>query len=254
MKSLPRRTLLLAASLALLATAGIAPQPMPPASTEATAGSLPPAVGGTVGRQAPAVLSLRDGAPIALLVGDSQAGGAAGVHPEDTWPQRGLGALGYSVRWVGAGGTGYVASRPRGHASNYLDAFRNGNWRLPAHDPALIVLEGGGNDANQGKSAADVASNCRQLVYLLHRRYPSSRMVMVGVLSRAAHDGGGARIAMDSVLADTARELRVPFVDPGGWITHYRLGGSMADGVHLKPQGHDVLTTVFAEAIRATLD
>jgi len=184
-------------------------------------------------------------------VGDSQSAGAAGVPGEDTWPRRGLAGLGYSVTWVGAGGTGYAASRPR--AANYLQSYQRGAWKIPPFAPELIVLQGGGNDAGQGKSLAEVSQNARQLVYLLHRRYPGSRLVMVGVLSRNANDGGGRRLVVDSLLAGTAEELRVPFVDPGGWISAYGLRNDMADGVHLKAVGHQRLTRVFAEQLRKTL-
>ena len=153
---------------------------------------------------------------------------------------------------VGAGGTGYAASRPR--AANYLQSYRRGVWKLPPFAPELIVLQGGGNDANQGKQLSEVSQNARQLAYLLHHRYPGSRLVMVGVLSRSANDGGGRRLVVDSLLARTAEELKIPFVDAGGWVSTYGLKNDMADGVHLKPSGHQRLTPVFAEHLSRSLE
>ncbi len=249
-----RRVALSAAALALVAGSIIVSEkaPLSPAHTSSAqmAGSGVSAGRGTAVVDLPGPDGVRKGT--ALLVGDSQSAGAAGVSGEDTWPRRGLASLGYSVTWVGAGGTGYAASRPR--AANYLQSYRRGVWKLPPFAPELIVLQGGGNDANQRKQLSEVSQNARQLAYLLHHRYPGSRLVMVGVLSRSANDGGGRRLVVDSLLARTAEELKIPFVDAGGWVSTYGLKNDMADGVHLKPSGHQRLTPVFAEHLSRALE
>jgi len=249
-----RRVALSAAALALVAGSIIVSEKAPPSPAH-TASAQGAGTGVSAGRgtavvDLPGPDGVRKGT--ALLVGDSQSGGAAGVPGEDTWPRRGLASLGYSVTWVGAGGTGYAASRPR--VANYLQSYRRGVWKLPPFAPELIVLQGGGNDANQRRPLSEVSQNARQLTYLLHHRYPGSRLVMVGVLSRSANDGGGRRLVVDSLLARTAEELKIPFVDAGGWVSTYGLKNDMADGVHLKPSGHQRLTPVFAERLSRALE
>lgn len=249
-----RRVALSATALALVAGSIIVSEkaPLSPThtSTAQVAGNGIGAGRGTAVVELPGPDGVRKGT--ALLIGDSQSGGAAGVPGKDTWPRQGLASLGYSVTWVGAGGTGYAASRPR--AANYLQAYRRGTWKLPPFAPELIVLQGGGNDANQGKPLSEVSQNARQLAYLLHHRYPGSRLVMVGVLSRSANDGGGRRLAVDALLARTAEELKIPFVDVGGWVSTRGLKTYMADGVHLRASGHQRLTPVFAEALSRALE
>ncbi|MGO4453044.1 SGNH/GDSL hydrolase family protein [Arthrobacter sp. RAF14] len=249
-----RRAALSAAALALVAGSLVVSEKAPLSPAHSTPGQVA-GTGVSAGRGTAVVaLTGPDGVRrgTALLVGDSQSAGAAGVPGEETWPRRGLASLGYSVTWVGAGGTGYAASRPR--AANYLQSYQQGAWKLPPFAPELIVFQGGGNDAGQGKPLPQVSQNARQLAYLMHRRYPGSRIVMVGVLSRSAHDGGGRRLVVDSLLAGTAEELRIPFVDPGGWVSAYGLENEMADGVHLKASGHRRLTPVFAEHLSQVLE
>lgn len=84
-----------------------------------------------------------------LLIGDSQS------EPADGWPRLGLAAAGYDVYFCGRGGTGYVAAN--GATGNYVDALQRGDWQLPSGTPALIVVEGGGNDAAGGASNAQIA-------------------------------------------------------------------------------------------------
>lgn len=167
----------------------------------------------------------------AVLIGDSQSGGA------DTWPQLALHELGYSVRFLGAGGTGFVATNGAGDA-NYHDALTSGDWVLPHGDPALVVVEGGGNDARSGASDGDILASANALILELERTYPSSRMVMIGTLSRSATDGGARRAEVDALLGTFARQRGIPFVSAGGWLTTHALKGFLADDVHLNPVGH----------------
>ncbi|MDP5227116.1 MULTISPECIES: SGNH/GDSL hydrolase family protein [Arthrobacter] len=249
MNRLPRRTLLSAAMLTLIA-AGVAFSHDP---TPESRPSVQAATSGGAARPASAEGSVT-GKGTALLIGDSQSGGAAGVGPADTWPQRGLATLGYKVTWVGAGGTGYVAARGGDHpADNYLRSFQKQAWKLPSVAPELVVVEGGGNDAGQHRPLDQVQRNAHLLIQLLKQRYPASRILVVGVLSKSAAEGGEARLAVDSAAAQAARDLHVPFVDPGGWVTRYGLESRMADGVHLKASGHSFLTPVFADAVRTAL-
>ncbi|MBP2413701.1 acyl-CoA thioesterase-1 [Arthrobacter stackebrandtii] len=181
-------------------------------------------------------------AQTAVLMGDSQAGGAAGIDTADTWLSRGLEARGYTVRFVGAGGTGFVA----GSAAhpNFVDAVESGAVILPYGNPALVVLEGGGNDAAQGAADAAILANAERLLRDMKASYPTSQFLVVGTLGAGA--GSPQRAHVDAVLAGFARSNGLPFISAGDWIMRHRLGGKMADGVHLTAAGHQVLTGVFA--------
>ncbi|WP_167398996.1 SGNH/GDSL hydrolase family protein [Arthrobacter pityocampae] len=185
----------------------------------------------------------------ALLIGDSQSAGAAGVPAERTWPQAGLREAGYDVRYVGAGGTGFVAANGFG-ATNYPTALSRGQWALPCTDPALIVVQGGGNDATQGASDAQITRGAGSVVSTLARTYPSSRIVLIGTLARDAAHGGGRRTAVDGVLGAYAAHHRVPFIGVGDWLTRYRADALLADAVHLTQAGHDRLAGVLKARLR----
>ncbi|MHA7278165.1 SGNH/GDSL hydrolase family protein [Arthrobacter sp. MDT2-2] len=180
----------------------------------------------------------------AVLIGDSQSAG------NDSWPQLALRELGYSVRFVGAGGTGFVAANEAGDA-NYYDSLTRGDWVLPHGDPALVVVEGGGNDAFQGASDGDILAGANALVLELGRTYPSSRMVMIGTLSRSAQDGGGRRYEVDALLTDLADKRGIPFVSAGDWLTTHQLKAFLADDVHLGPEGHQRAAHVLEQELRA---
>jgi acyl-CoA thioesterase-1 len=188
-------------------------------------------------------LTLPDAGRTALLIGDSQSGGAAGVPADRTWTQAGLRGAGYDVRFVGAGGTGFVATTSR--ATNYPSALTQAQWILPCTDPALIVIEGGGNDAAQGATDAQITDGANTVIDTLTKTYPSSVIVMIGTLARGAAAGGGRRTAVDGVLGAYALSHHLAFISAGDWLTRYQASSQLADGVHLTQAGHDQLAGVL---------
>ncbi|MGG5171099.1 SGNH/GDSL hydrolase family protein [Pseudarthrobacter sp. J1738] len=185
----------------------------------------------------------------ALLIGDSQAAGAAGVPGERTWPRQGLNRVGYKVYFVGGGGTGYMAANST--TGNYYDALQHGDWYLPSSAPQLVVFEGGGNDAARGYNNEEIVANADKLVASLQVRYPTSKFLMLGTLARSQNDGGGRRHEVDTVLASVAKKHGIPFVSAGNWITQYNLGSDLADRVHMKMTGHNKLATIFSNKLKA---
>lgn len=188
----------------------------------------------------------------AVLVGDSQAAGAAGVAGPDTWPQSALRKAGYRVSFSGGRGTGYVAaSRTTG---NYVDALERGDWYLPYGDPPLVVLEGGGNDASRGATDERIVANAGRLLAAMRKSYPRARFLMVGTLARGSNNDGGRRSQVDALLGTFARRWNVPFISLGDWLTRYELTGMMADRVHLTAEGHRRMAERFlAELTRMHL-
>lgn len=182
----------------------------------------------TTGRREVVVPDIRH---TAVLIGDSQS------FADTTWPQLALKDLGYSVSFAGAGGTGFVAANDDG-AANYYDSLTEGQWILPHGDPALVVIEGGGNDAGRGASDDEILANANGLILAMKQTYPTSRIVLLGTLSRSTADGGGRRVEVDALLGRLAEQRGLPFVSAGGWLTTYGLAAYLADSVHLGPEGH----------------
>lgn len=187
-------------------------------------------------------------ATTAVLIGDSQSGGAAGVAGSDTWVQLGLAQQGYHVDFQGAGGTGFVAHN--GRHSDYLAAINEQKLILPFGNPPLIVIQGGGNDASQGASNAQITSNAVKLVQTLKASYPHSKLLMIGTLAKGSLNGGGRRTAVDALLSGIAKSQGVAFISAGDWITRYSLTNDLV-GVHLNAKGHAVLTKVLAARLQA---
>ncbi|MGN8130536.1 SGNH/GDSL hydrolase family protein [Paenarthrobacter sp. 22069] len=177
-----------------------------------------------------------------LLIGDSQS------EPTDGWPRLGLASAGYNVYFCGRGGTGYVAAN--GATGNYIDALQRGDWLLPSGAPALIVIEGGGNDAASGASNASIAENAARLFAELKARYPGTRMAMIGTLARGADNGGGRRSEVDTLLGSVAGVHGLPFISVGDWLTRYGLAKDLADSVHMNTAGRAALGGILAGRLR----
>ncbi|KIS26517.1 GDSL family lipase [Arthrobacter sp. SPG23] len=178
----------------------------------------------------------------AVLIGDSQS------EPEAGWPRQGLAAMGYNVFFCGRGGTGYVASN--GKTGNYIDALQRGDWQLPYGSPALVVIEGGGNDAARGATDAQIVANAERLIASLKQRYPGSKFAMIGTLARGINYGGGRRSQVDALLSTVAAKHTIPFISVGDWLTKYNLAKELADGVHMNSVGHKALGTILAGRLK----
>lgn len=189
-----------------------------------------------------------DSSNSALLIGDSQSAGAAKVPGNRTWTQSALRATGYDVQFLGAGGTGFVASNSSG-ALNYPSALSQHQWLLPSTAPALIVLEGGGNDATIGATNAQILQGVNLPLGPLQSQYPSSRLMMIGTLAGNPSPGAARRASVDALLGTYARHHGIAFVSAGNWLAKYDLAGQMADRVHLTQTGHDTLAATLASRL-----
>ncbi|MDR6413717.1 SGNH/GDSL hydrolase family protein [Pseudarthrobacter sulfonivorans] len=178
----------------------------------------------------------------ALLIGDSQS------EPADSWPRRALTAVGYKVHFCGRGGTGYVADN--GHTGNFLDALLDGDWKLPYGTPALVVIQGGGNDATKGATDAEIVSNADSLIETLKDRYPGTEIAMIGTLARGAKHGGGRRTEVDALLGTVAARHDIPFISLGDWLTKYNLIVDLADDVHMDADGRGNMGRLLESRLR----
>jgi acyl-CoA thioesterase I len=177
-----------------------------------------------------------------LLIGDSQS------EPADGWPRQGLSAAGYKVYFGGKGGTGFVSAN--GRTGNYIDALLRGDWLIPSGTPALIVIQGGGNDASSGASDSQITGNAGRLIAELQARYPGTPMAMIGTLARGENNGGGRRTEVDALLGSVAAAHGLPFVSVGDWLTRYGLAKDLTDAVHMNPSGRQALGALLERRLR----
>lgn len=176
----------------------------------------------------------------AVVIGDSQAG-------KDTWVGKGLASLGFAPVILGAGGTGYT--RGNGTVDSYPEALEGEEWLLPWGKPALVILQGGGNDAF-GPSNQAIRHNAIQLIREIRRTYPESRIVVAGVIG----SGSGRRGEIDDLMRRVAAEQQLEFLSLKDWWSRYGLGSKLDDGVHLTKAGHDAAAPVFARELKGILD
>jgi acyl-CoA thioesterase-1 len=191
------------------------------------------------GRQEVMIGSL---AKTAVLIGDSQA------QPADSWVRKGLEQAGYTVYVAGWGGTGFSVGTSKVH--DYADALRLGDWLIPYGDPALVVVQGGGNDASRNSPDSAIVDGAQTVVSELRESYPTSKVLVVGTLAKSAADGGGRRTQVDALLGRTATSMGLPFIGCGDWISRYGLAQDLADGVHLTPAGRARLAPFFAQTLK----
>lgn len=184
-----------------------------------------------------------------VLIGDSQSSGAAGVAGTDTWVQLGLAARGYKVRFLGGAGVGFAAKTAQ--IPSYPDAVESGRVLLPFGNPALVVVQGGGNDASQQVPDAKILANAARLLKDLKTSYPNSEFLFIGTLAKGQLNGGGRRTQVDALLAGFAKRNGVRFISAGDWLTRYGVTGQLADGVHLTAGGHGELAKALAGSLKA---
>lgn len=185
---------------------------------------------------------------VAVLIGDSQAHGAAGVPASQTWVELGLAARGFKVDSIAAGGVGFVART--GASANYPDAVESGLTPLPSGNPALIVIQGGGNDASQGVPDDQILANATRLLRDLQTDYPHGKFLMIGTIAPNSVPGT-RRAQVDDLLAGFAKRNGVAFISPKDWVARHGLSNKMADRVHLTASGHQALATTLAESLKA---
>lgn len=221
--------------LGSLAASAVAPEPLTRAAGEVN----------------PAYASLRS---TAVLIGDSQTFGAGGIIGTQTWVQKAFSSLGYRLVVNGRGGTGFVASTPQ--AKNYPDALASGDWSLPSptlpwSGSPLVVVQGGGNDANIGSSDKQILRNAGRLLDGLQKIYPESKIVLIGTIGKGATKSV-RRTQVDALLGGFARSRGLAFVGVGDWLTKFNLEKDLIDGVHLDADGHRILSEALVQKLRAS--
>lgn len=208
-------------------------------ATAPSASSVSPTPGTTA--------TLPEQAPIALVIGDSQANAGNAVPTSESWVSQGVAEAGYVPRIEGYGGTGYLKGRPKDGHPSYLESLKKGVYDLPARNVGLVIVQGGGNDLKYPDGKIKAAAS--RTVEILKSKYPDARFAVVSPLNQSG-DPASRRIEVTKVLARVAEAEDAAFIDATGWVSENRLARYLySDGLHLSPEGHNLLAPVFAKAL-----
>jgi lysophospholipase L1-like esterase len=178
-----------------------------------------------------------------LLFGDSWTQSTGATCPTVGYAARLAAEFGWVPDIQGFGGTGFVA---RGVIdADYLTRLQ----ALPATSPALVLVQGGLNDALAGASEAAELAAARAVLDLVVQRYPQAQVVVLGPPQTQVVDPTTVA-AMDRALAQASAEHQVPYLSPqtARWdLQRFTTG----DGLHPDDLGHENLAALVAAALRA---
>lgn len=186
----------------------------------------------------------QDGAskPVILIVGDSLSAGY-GIDVKSTWVallERRLAEEGYGYRVVNASASGETTGGAKARLPRALEV----------HQPRVVVLELGGNDALRGLPLKQVEDNLEALIEA--SQAAGARVVLVGM--RIPPNYGAAYAdRFHALYGALAREHSVEHVD--FFLDGVALDDNLmqADGIHPSAEAQGRLLDNVWPAIRATL-
>ncbi|MEU8207030.1 SGNH/GDSL hydrolase family protein [Streptosporangium sp. NPDC049046] len=199
----------------------------------------------TAGTKSPPAWASR--APLVMIVGDSFTVGSGPVRGWDGYAARVARELGWQLITAGAAGTGFV--NPGRVGRTFQDSFvKELSWRP---EPDMLIISGGRNDRRV--EAARIENAAVRLVELARRRWPHTRIVLVGPIwmTKAPRWAYGVREA----VALAADRQEVSFLDPfealGPHGRGWGRGAVLPDGVHPTLVGHVRLSRWMVSALHA---
>lgn len=190
----------------------------------------------------------QEAAPVALFIGDSYTQGTGASDPLKSWAKVASEALGWSMRNVAAGGTGYVTSLSGGIATvgcgqdTCPDYAQQLEAAADRYAPDVVVIAGGRNDlAKQG-----IEDAAESLFREARRLFPDAEVVVASPVwddDPAPADFADVREAVDQAASVTD----VTLVEVGEPL-EARPELMAADGVHPNNAGHEALAEAFVAA------
>jgi acyl-CoA thioesterase-1 len=179
------------------------------------------AVLGLVGLALPGLVHARNApaTPVILVVGDSLSAGH-GVAVDATWVallQRRLAAQGYGYRVVNASVSGETTGGARARLPRAIQL----------HDPAIVVLELGGNDGLRGLPVRQVRDNFRYMIE--QAQAAGAKVVLVG-MRMPPNYGAAYANQFHALYLELAKKYGTPLVD-------FFLEGVALDATLMQPDG-----------------
>jgi acyl-CoA thioesterase-1 len=181
-------------------------------------------------------------APAILIVGDSLSAGY-GMPVGATWVallQRRLAQEGYGYRVVNASISGETTGGARGRLPRALEL----------HQPAVVVLELGGNDGLRGLPLQQVRDNFEFMIE--KAQAAGAKVVLVG-MRMPPNYGAAYADQFHALYRELARKHRVPLVD--FFLDGVALDDSLmqADGIHPNAQAQPKLLNNVWPTLREAL-
>lgn len=177
---------------------------------------------------------------IILFIGDSLTEGY-GVRKEEAYPELVAKILNSknAVRVVNGGISGSVTA----------DADRRLKWFLK-HQPSILVLALGANDALKGTSPDVIKKNLAAVIDLAKTRHMRVLLCGIKVFSNFGEDYNRS---LDKMYADLAKEKKVafmPFLLEGVALDKTL---NQADGKHPNAKGHEIIARNVARELEKLL-
>jgi acyl-CoA thioesterase-1 len=159
--------------------------------------------------------------PVVLVVGDSLSAGY-GVAVDSTWVallQKRLAAQGYGYRVVNASISGDTTGGARSRLPRALEL----------HDPAIVILELGGNDGLRGLPLRQVRENFEFLIE--HSQAAGAKVVLVG-MRMPPNYGAAYADGFHALYGELAKRYGTPLL--GFFLEGVALDEKLmqADGIH----------------------
>ncbi len=201
-----------------------------------------PAADGT-GAAAPAALALPGAGERVLFFGDSYTAGYGATSDDEAFPARTAAAFDWVADVTAGPGTGFVAEG--GVGRDYLEQLAD----LDVEPPALVVLQGGLNDAFADPDAGTERDAASEVLAALADRFPGTPVVLFGPpLVPSLPDDSVRRVdrALDRAAAGAGAWYVSPVQD--GWDVASRLTD---DDLHPGDEGHAHLARELVAALRA---
>jgi acyl-CoA thioesterase I len=183
------------------------------------------------------------GQPVILVVGDSLSAGY-GVGVKETWVallQQRLTKQGYGYRVVNASVSGETTGGARGRLPRALQV----------HQPAVVILELGGNDGLRGLPIKQVRENFE--VMIGQARVAGADVVLVG-MRMPPNYGEEYAEQFHALYGELARKHRMPVVD--FFLEGVALDDTLmqSDGIHPNAAAQPRLLENLWPALRGVLD
>jgi lysophospholipase L1-like esterase len=123
---------------------------------------------------------------------------------------------------------------------------------LLASNPDILVIQGSVNDLQTSSSA--VAAAAQSLVERAKAHRPRVKVVLVGPIYLAS-EVLPALLEQRASLAAVARNAKITYVDPNGWITDVTAPTLIGpDRIHPTAAGYSVIATKMAEQLEPVVD
>lgn len=186
----------------------------------------------------------RQPAQAALFFGDSLLVGVGAIPERPVQVRTVADRLGWRAVVDARGGTGFTTGGR--HGKPYLQRLRqDGYLRVPY---AVIVLEGGTNDAHHG-SLTRLHDAALRTVDYVRSRQPRARIVLVGAFAPAGVDVERYAVA-DRVLATVAAERGLQYVSQLHYSTVTEAGFLSRDRFHPSDAGYARMGRDLAAALK----